>query len=170
MDTYPGGVFKGWKTTVDYALGRPLNIEALVGSAVGKMFEGVEYFGKITAYKKWWKVRYDDGDREQLNYRQLATLSTPPNFSRLKYPAPDQQVTQFLKESDGLEVVEIKLLQEDWALVSVFLVQDSKTPLQGAYVLADDFCHGMRELGLPELLHKHPGLDCEIYVSCCCVA
>jgi hypothetical protein len=40
--------------------------------------------------------------------------------------------------------------------VSVLLVQDSKTPLQGAYILADDFCHGMRELGLPELLHKHP--------------
>ena len=143
-----------------------------MGEKIGKMFdvEGgqVEHFGTIKAYKKWWKIVYADGDKEDMNYRQLATLSTPPNFASLKYANPDQQVKAFLQKSDGAprleavrqpgsnEVVEFKLQQVSWALVSVFLVQDSKSPLQGAYVPADDFCHGMRNLGLSDLLAQHP--------------
>jgi len=64
LDAYPEGVFKGWKCTVDYSLGRPLNPDALIGQRVGKTFDGVEHFGVIKSFKKWWKVVFDDGDRE----------------------------------------------------------------------------------------------------------
>ena len=74
----------------------------------------------------------------------------------------------FLKTSDGChrlqayavpgmkELVEFKLEQETYTLISVFLVQDSKTPLQGAYVPEEDFAHGMRKLSLRDLVSNHP--------------
>jgi len=48
MDTYEGGVFLGWRCTIDYSRSYPLNPEALVGQRVAKLFESVEHFGTIT--------------------------------------------------------------------------------------------------------------------------
>ena len=54
------------------------------------------------------------------------------------------------------EPEEFTLEEAKFTLVSVFLVQESKTPLQGAYVPEDDFAHIMRRLGLKDLLRLHP--------------
>ena len=51
---------------------------------------------------------------------------------------------------------EFSLKDQRWVLVGVFMVQDCKRPLQGAYIEEDnDFAHGMRLLGLAELQEKH---------------
>jgi hypothetical protein len=38
LAAYDGGVFKGWRCTVDYTLSHPLNPEALIGKRVAKLF------------------------------------------------------------------------------------------------------------------------------------
>ncbi|XP_024395365.1 uncharacterized protein [Physcomitrium patens] len=51
--------------------------EALVGRSVVKKFRRTKYSGKVTAYDpecKWYKVSYEDGDEEELEYKELAQL------------------------------------------------------------------------------------------------
>ena len=46
----------------------------MIGKTVVKLFDDVPYVGKITSYddaKKWYKVTYEDGDEEELNFREL---------------------------------------------------------------------------------------------------
>ena len=88
---------------MDYALARPLNPEVLVGQTVAKRFGTITYEGTITKFKKWWTVKYDDGDTEDLNYRQLVDLQLqrPPKLEALKYPNPDAACAEFMKRSKG---------------------------------------------------------------------
>ena len=169
LETFEGGVFLGWRCTIDYSRGYPLNPEALVGLPVTKMFDGVEYPGRITMFKKWWQVKYDDGDVEDLNYRQLATLATPPSFDALKYPTPDVAAHDFLKAAKGVpsrvavaskggQPEEFMMEGATWTLISVYNVKGSKSPLQGAYIEEDDYCHDMRGMRLDDLQHKYPGV------------
>ena len=120
-------------------------------------------------FKKWWKVEYDDGDAEDLNYRELATLQTPPDFQILKYASPAEMVRDFFKAAGGAPTLaiatnkggsleEFSLEGASWTLISVFNIKDSKCPLQGAYVLEDDFCYGMRDRDLKTLLSEFPGV------------
>ena len=74
LETFEGGVFTGWRCSYDYALSRPLNPNALTGQRVTKIFEGKEFLGTVASFKKWWHVVFDDGDEEDLNYRQLSQL------------------------------------------------------------------------------------------------
>ena len=61
-------------------------------------------------------------------------------------------------QQKGCKPTDFKLEQKTWTLISIFLVQDSKRPLHGAYVDEDDFCHAMRDmpLHLHELKTKYP--------------
>ena len=57
---------------------------------VAKIFpDGITYHGEIVAYntqQKWWKVEYvEDGDKEDLNFRQLCKLDTAPDISVFRY-------------------------------------------------------------------------------------
>jgi hypothetical protein len=145
--------------------------DALVGEMVAKMFDNtgddVLCEGTITKFSKWWTVLYSDGDTEDLNFKQLTQLDKPPCFDKLQYPTPDEACATFLKKTNGVnslmavkqkggELCEFKLEEDLWTLVSVFLVQDSKRPLQGVYVAQEDFHEDMRELGLAELQNAHP--------------
>ena len=167
LETFEGGVFTGWRCSYDYALSRPLNPNALTGQRVTKIFESKEFLGTVAFFKKWWHVVFDDGDEEDLNYRQLSQLKTPPNFDVLQYAAPDVAAADFRKKTghDGKiavklekngKVEEFTLENQQWVLISVFMLQDCKRPLQGAYIEEDDFAHGMRRMELAELLAKHP--------------
>ena len=169
LEVYDGGIFVGWRCTVDYAKGHPLNPGALVGQKVTKTFDGVSHSGTITRFNKWWLVQYDDGDFEEYNYRQLEAMEHPPDFTVLKYPTPDVMAQEFLKASNGTNSMQEQSLKggapeeftldgATWTLISVYNVLDSKSPLQGAYVEEDEFCHGMRVLGLQELISKHPSV------------
>ena len=47
---------------------------AMVGTTVVKLFDDTVYVGKIIVYdtvRKWYKVRYTDGDEEELTFREL---------------------------------------------------------------------------------------------------
>ena len=101
LAAYDGGVFKGWRCTVDYTLSHPLNPEALIGKRVAKLFDGVEYPGTIVSFKKWWKILYEDGDSEELNYRELQKLVDPPDCSGLEYEAPAKEFDAFMRASGG---------------------------------------------------------------------
>ena len=104
-----------------------------------------------------------------MNFRELATLQTPPDFQILKYASPAEMVRDFLKAAGGGPTLaiatnkggsleEFSLEGASWTLISVFNIKDSKCPLQGAYVLEDDFCYGMRDRDLKTLLSEFPGV------------
>ncbi len=87
----------------------------------------------------------------------------------LKYAAPAEMVHDFLKAARGGPTLaiatkkggsleEFSLEGASWTLISVFNLKDSKCPLQGDYVLEDDFCHGMRDRDLETLLSEFPGV------------
>jgi hypothetical protein len=169
LAAYEGGVFTGWRCTVDYSLSRPLNPEALVGQRVAKIFDadGVEYEGKIIAFNKWWKVQYDDGDLGEYNYRELANFAQPPDFDCLAYDSPAADFEAFMKVSGGSPSTENPTAKagepgvfcmecKEWCFISVFLVPDSKVPIQGAYMLRSDFQEETRDLTLRELKEAHP--------------
>ncbi|XP_024400949.1 uncharacterized protein [Physcomitrium patens] len=51
--------------------------EALVGRSIIKKFKRTKYSGKVAGYDqdcKWYKVVYDDGDEEELEYKELGPL------------------------------------------------------------------------------------------------
>ena len=48
------------------------------------------------------------------------------------------------------------LEEEEWVFISVFLVPDSKVPIQGAYILQADFEGSSRDLTLRELKEAYP--------------
>ncbi len=86
----------------------------------------------------------------------------------LQYDSPDVAAADFLKKTAGYDgkvavklekngkVEEFTLENQQWVLISVFMLQDCKKPLQGAYhIEEDDFAHGMRRMELAELLAKH---------------
>ena len=164
---HKNGGFKGWRCSVDYALGHPLNPKALIDQPVSKLFEehGLHH-GTIISHAKWWKVKYDDGEEEDMNYRDLAKLARPPNFGLLAYKTPPAAVDEFLKKSNGSTELELpgvngsvstfKLEEEDWVFISVFLVPDSKVPIQGAYILKLEFEGSSRDLTLRELKAAYP--------------
>ena len=86
-ETFEAGIFSGWRCLYDYGRGHPTNPEALVGLLVTKDFnEHGLHCGTISHFKKpWWRVTYEDGEFEDLNFKQLANLETPPSFSELQY-------------------------------------------------------------------------------------
>ena len=99
---YSGGKFKGWRCSVDYAMGYPLNPKALLGQRVAKEFDGYGlYHGTIVSHQKWWKVKYDDGEQEDMSYKDPSKLAQPPNFEVLRYKTPPAAVEEFLKRSNG---------------------------------------------------------------------
>ena len=80
----------GHRCLYDYGKGCPENPEAILQQRVAKVFpDGITYHGEIVAYNiqhKWWKVEYvEDGDKEDLNFRQLCKLDTAPDFSVFRY-------------------------------------------------------------------------------------
>ena len=164
---YSGGKFKGWRCSVDYAMGHPLNPKALVGQRVSKDFEhyGLHH-GTIISHQKWWKVQYDDGEQEDMNYKDLSVLAQPPNFDVLRYKPPPAAVEEFLERSNGSTTMAVpgvnnsvntfRLEQQDWVFISVFLVPDSKVPIQGAYILEVEFEGPYRELTLRKLQAEYP--------------
>ena len=165
-ETYEGGEFTAWRANVDYSLARPSNPEAIIGQTVGRNFDEGYFEGKVASYKKpWWKIEYNDGDKQEVTYRELCKFKKPPDFSVFRYPAPDEQAKSFLKESGGKmefkagspgKWTEFKLEGCKWTLVQVYLVGETKNPLQGAYIESDDFYFGMRDMDLATLRAKHP--------------
>ena len=91
-----------------------------------------------------------------MNYQDLTKLARPPNFNLLAYKTPPDAVDEFLKKSNGSTSLELpgiggsvstfKLEDEDWVFISVFLVPDSKVPIQGAYILKSEFEGSSRDL------------------------
>ena len=146
-----GGVFEGWRCTVDYSLSKPLNPDVLVGMEVTKLFDGDEHEGKIASYsraRRWWKIHYDDGDREQLNYRELVKLVKPPDLNKSQHETPVSEFESFMRTTGGVPTLKnnnagakpgepefFTLDSQEWCFITVFLVQDSKMPIQGAYIL-----------------------------------
>ena len=93
---HPGMVFPGHKCLYDYGKGKPENTEAILQQKVQKIFDDPEkdeptlYCGTIVSYehqKRWWRIEYEDGDSEQLNFRELCKLQKPPDFSDFRYSA-----------------------------------------------------------------------------------
>ena len=164
---HSGGFFKGWRCSADYALGHPLNPEALINARVVKDFEehGLHH-GTIISHAKWWKVKYDDGESEDMNYKELSKLVQPPDFSVLKYKTPPAAVDEFLQQSSGSATMTVPgvngsantftLEEQEWAFISVFLVPGSKIPIQGAYILYSEFEGSCRDLTLRELAAAYP--------------
>ena len=73
----------------DYGKGKPTNPVSILQQRVAKVFpDGILYSGVIVDYneqKRWWRISYEDGDEEQLNFRELCILDTPPDFSSFRY-------------------------------------------------------------------------------------
>jgi hypothetical protein len=101
---------------------------------------------------------------------QLSELSAPPDFSVLKYPSPPDAMAGFMKKSNGASafdapaakdgpLVTFTLKRSTYVFISVYLVSDSRTPVQGAYLPAADFHHDMRRLALAELQKEHRGVQ-----------
>ena len=167
-ETYEGGQFTAWRANFDYSLSRPTNPLAIVGQRVGRDFETGYFEGEVASYKKpWWKVVYDDGDKQEVTYRELAQFKKPPDFSVFSYPSPDVEAQNFLEESGGKTTfkagcpgrwVEFHLEGCDWTLVQVYIVGDSKNAIQGAYIETDDYCANMRAMSLNELRASHSGV------------
>jgi hypothetical protein len=164
---YEGGTFTGWRCTVDYSRSHPLNPEALIGLRVAKLFDGVEWGGEIVSFKKWWKIKYDDGDCEDVNYRDLMKLHQPPDCSSLVYESPAQEFDSFMRDSGGKTKLKNNackkgepnvfiLEREEWTFISVYLVQDSKIPIQGAYIGRSLFEIEARDLTLLQLKAAYP--------------
>ena len=67
------------------------NPVSILEQRVAKVFpDGILYSGVIVDYneqKRWWQISYEDGDEEQLNFRELCILDTPPDFSCFRYCA-----------------------------------------------------------------------------------
>ena len=104
MDEYEGGIFTGWRTTRDYNLTNPVNPESLLGERAGALFEDPragetkEYFGEISKYtksKKWWQVRWLDGDEAEYNYWELSRMSSPSKFRSSAVRGPGDSYNKF---------------------------------------------------------------------------
>ena len=164
MDEYEGGIFTGWRTTRDYNLANPVNPESLLGDRVGALFEDPgtgetkEYFGEIWKYtksRKWWQVRWLDGDEAEYNYWELSRMSSPPNFEALRYEDPATVTTNFLVESKGARSLvkngtTFELRGEMYVFISVIFVS-AADPFVGGYIQASNFEDQLRELSYDEL-------------------
>jgi hypothetical protein len=128
--------------------------------------------------KRWWKIRYDDGDREELNYRELAKLAQPPDFSKLQYESPVAEFESSMRTSGGAPALVndsartkpgepgfFTLESQERTFISVFLVQDSKFPIQGAYMLRSDFEVETRDLTLTGLQEAHSNVRLSPHVG-----
>ena len=84
-----------------------------------------------------------------------------------RYESPATEFDSFLKASGGctsLKEPETKggepnvfyMESQQWTFISVFLVQDSKTPIQGAYISRCKFQEQSRDLTLHELKGAYP--------------
>ena len=165
-ETYEGGEFTAWRANVDYSLAHPTNPDAIIGNVVGRDFDDGYFEGEVQSYKKpWWRIKYNDGDKQEVTYRELCKFKKPPNFSVFRYPTPDEQAKSFLKDSGGQTLfkegcpgkwTEFKLEGCKWTLVQVYLVGETKKPLHGAHVESDDFYLGMRDMDLTAPRAKHP--------------
>jgi hypothetical protein len=70
---------QGGVTEVSYGDG-----EALIGRSVVKKFSRKKYIGRIVAYDpntRWYKVVYEDGDEEELEWKELEPILVPLNGS-----------------------------------------------------------------------------------------
>merc|ERR1712086_133696 len=108
MEQYDGGVFTGWRATRDYNLARPLNPKVLEGAPLANIFEDPktekerEYDGHIFKYvksSKWWRVKWNDGEVNDMTYWDLAACSTPPDLDLLSYDNPAAVAMNFLEAS-----------------------------------------------------------------------
>ena len=118
-------------------------------------------------FQKWWKIKYDDGDCEDVNYRELMKLHQPPDCSCLVYESPAQEFDTFMRDSGGKTKLKNNafkkgepnvfiLEREEWTFISVYLVQDSKIPIQGAYIGRSLFEIEARDLTLLQLKAAYP--------------
>jgi len=95
LKSHPGRSFEGHKCLYDYGKGKPENPEAILQAKVGRLFpDGVIYYGIITQYnkkKRWWKAKHDeDGDLEDLNFRERGKMEHPPDLSSFRCSADGQ--------------------------------------------------------------------------------
>ncbi|XP_011621622.1 uncharacterized protein LOC18429552 isoform X1 [Amborella trichopoda] len=58
--------------------------EKVVGMKVRKDFGGVLYNGKVVAFKKFYQVLYEDGDKEELTWTQLEKILVPRDNNALQ--------------------------------------------------------------------------------------
>lgn len=84
-----------------------------------------------------------------------------------RYNSPATEFGSFLKASAGCtsfndptskegEPNVFSMESQQWTFISVFLVQDSKTPIQGAYISRCRFQEDSRDLTLRELKEAYP--------------
>ena len=95
-ETHERGIFSGWKCQKDWGLAHPANPEILVGTRVGKVFDGIVYYGTVSKFDTWWEVAYDDGTNEDYNYHELTIQLEPEDgegwellFADFVYHPPD---------------------------------------------------------------------------------
>ena len=84
----------------------------------------------------------------------------------LNITPPPAAVDEFLKQSSGSTPMAVPgvngsantftLEEQEWVFISVFLVPDSKMPIQGAYILQSEFEGSCRDLTLRELVAANP--------------
>ena len=95
-------------------------------------------------------------------------LHQPPDCSSLVYESPAQEFDSFMRDS-GCGKTKLKnnackkgepnvfiLEREEWTFISVYLVQDSKIPIQGAYIGRSLFEIEARDLTLLQLKAAYP--------------
>ena len=174
MEQYDGGVFTGWRATRDYNLARPLNPKVLEGEKLANIFEDPEtkkereYGGHIFKYVKssrWWRVKWNDGEVNDMTYWDLAACATPPDFSLLSYDNPAAVAMNFLEASEGSAKYTkgektFEMEGEVYVFVSVLFVS-AADPFVGAYAGLEDFKESYREdsyedLSKNALVHMTP--------------
>lgn len=87
--------------------------EDFIGSRVRKCFGSKYYEGQVMSYddaKKWWKIKYNDGDEEEVNQKELADIivldekaRASPQNSRLLTHAKGKRMCMYPSEHNGSE-------------------------------------------------------------------
>ena len=170
-ETFQAGIFTGWRCLYDYGRGHPTNPEALVGLPVMKDFnEHGLHRGKISHFKKpWWRVTYEDGEFEDLNFKQIANLETPPSFAQLQY-APARETSTAC--NDFLSTAPLKgggisgeavfsLAGDTWKLISVF--QDAQSRMVGAYCPLPDYTDAMDGVSRSQLVLQYDTVEVALF-------
>ena len=161
-------MFSGWKCQKDWGLAHPANPEVLIGTRIGKDFDGVTYYGTITKFDKWWQVAYDDGTFGDYSYHDLEKQLEPEDisgwddkFASFIYHPPDENCSQFLVESKGMTEVRNaawKLRGAQWKLISVFS-NLTYGDYSGAYCPEADFVDEMSTMSRTALVAGHETVE-----------
>lgn len=173
--TFTAGVFEGWKCRYDYGRGHPTNPEVLIGGAIAKDFgdEHGIHKGAIVAFNKpWWQIRFEDLDTEDLNFKQLTNLHTPPSFAALQYAphattaAPATACNDFLataplKGGDTSAAAVFTLSGDTWKLIAVF--KDDSGRMVGAYCPLPDYSDVMDDLTRQQLALQHDTVEVALF-------